>query len=118
MEEPKLKPTYVKRIGGYLHKVTPIIDGTGKIVQTVVAPLMIELRPKDILQIILIQTFHPNIFNGLGKNMKRSGRFTLNRVWMKWIYTKLANKPLIQNQFIAEFVWFRSFESLGHAFFL
>lgn len=43
----------IKRIGGYLHKVIQIADGTGKIVQTVVSPFMVELKPRDILQIIV-----------------------------------------------------------------
>ena len=52
MEENKVKHT-IQRIGGYLHKVTSVVDGTGKVVHTVVSPFMVELRPKDILQIII-----------------------------------------------------------------
>ena len=43
----------VKRIGGYLHRVTEIKDSSGKVIQTIVAPFMVELRPKDALQIIV-----------------------------------------------------------------
>ncbi|MFC1589880.1 hypothetical protein ACFL42_00145 [Candidatus Omnitrophota bacterium] len=43
----------IKRIGGYLHKVIPIVDSTGKVVQRVIAPFMVELKPRDILQIIV-----------------------------------------------------------------
>jgi len=43
----------IKRIGGYLHRVIPIVDNTGKVVQHVIAPFMVELKPKDILQIIV-----------------------------------------------------------------
>ncbi|MCF7878247.1 MAG: DUF2391 family protein [Candidatus Omnitrophica bacterium] len=50
--EPKTR-VIIKRIGGYLHKVVTIGDGTGKVLQTVVSPFMVELRPKDILQIIV-----------------------------------------------------------------
>jgi len=54
MEEEKTKSMYViKRIGGYLHKVIPIVDSTGKVVQTVIAPFMVELKPRDIMQIIV-----------------------------------------------------------------
>jgi len=49
---PKVKYT-IKRIGGYLHKIVPIVDNTGKVIQTVISPLMVELKPKDILQIIV-----------------------------------------------------------------
>jgi len=52
MEENKRMPT-IKRIGGYLHKIVEIKDSSGKIIQTVVSPFMVELRPKDILQIIV-----------------------------------------------------------------
>ena len=33
-----------KRIGGYLHKIVPLVDSTGKVVHHVITPLMIELR--------------------------------------------------------------------------
>ena len=52
METQNNKST-IKRIGGYLHKVTPVIDGTGKVVQFVVSPLMVELKMRDIMQIII-----------------------------------------------------------------
>ena len=54
MEENKIKQKdSIKRIGGYLHKVTPIMDGTGKIVHHIIAPLAVELKPRDLLQIIV-----------------------------------------------------------------
>jgi uncharacterized membrane protein len=43
----------IKRIGGYLHKITPIADSSGKVVNTIIAPFMVELKPRDILQIIV-----------------------------------------------------------------
>lgn len=52
---PKVKYT-IKRIGGYLHKIIPIVDNTGKVIHTAVAPFMVELKPKDILQIIVGST--------------------------------------------------------------
>ena len=51
-DKVKTKST-IKRIGGYLHRVIPIMDNTGKVVNTVISPLMVELTPKDILQIIV-----------------------------------------------------------------
>jgi uncharacterized membrane protein len=54
MQEQKKKGDFiVKRIGGYLHKVVEIKDSSGKIIQTVISPFMVELRPKDIMQIII-----------------------------------------------------------------
>lgn len=50
MDKTKYK---IKRIGGYLHKVTPIVDGTGKVINTIITPFMVELKPRDILQIIV-----------------------------------------------------------------
>lgn len=47
-----LKPI-VKRIGGYLHKVVPLIDSSGKVIQHVITPLMVELRRRDIMQITI-----------------------------------------------------------------
>ena len=54
MEEKKssVKVT-VERIGGYLHRVVNIVDGTGKVINTVVSPFMVELKPRDIFQIII-----------------------------------------------------------------
>lgn len=43
----------VKRINGYLHKITPVFDATGKLIQNVVTPFAVELRPRDIMQIII-----------------------------------------------------------------
>ncbi len=43
----------IKRIGGYLHKVTPIVDSTGKVLHHVVTPLMVEFKLRDIMQIIV-----------------------------------------------------------------
>ncbi|BBM88645.1 hypothetical protein COTS27_00327 [Spirochaetota bacterium] len=42
-----------KRIGGYLHRIVPIGDQTGKILYFAIKPLMVELRPRDIMQIIV-----------------------------------------------------------------
>ncbi len=53
MEEKVKEQIKVKRINGYLHKVVPIVDKTGKIVQHVIQPFMVELRLRDIMQIIV-----------------------------------------------------------------
>ena len=53
MDECKKQNTKcdIKRIGGYLHRVIHIADNTGKVVQTVISPFMVELKPRDILQL-------------------------------------------------------------------
>lgn len=55
MENNQTRLKYsIKRIGGYLHKVVSVVDNaTGKILHTAITPFMVELRPKDILQIIV-----------------------------------------------------------------
>jgi len=49
---PVRDPT-VKRIDGYLHRVIPIMDGTGKIVRHALKPFMVEFRPRDLMQVIV-----------------------------------------------------------------
>lgn len=54
IEQDKSKTKYtIKRIDGYLHKVIHIIDSSGKVIHTVIAPFMLELKPKDLMQIIV-----------------------------------------------------------------
>ncbi|MEX0315585.1 MAG: DUF2391 family protein [Allomuricauda sp.] len=48
--------TFTKRIGGYLHKMTPITDASGKLIHYVTKPLMVELKPRDVMQIIIGST--------------------------------------------------------------
>ena len=52
-EQKRVGIPFIKRINGYLHKVTPIVDGTGKVVHSIVTPFQIELRPRDVFQIIV-----------------------------------------------------------------
>ena len=55
MNSPTNKEQEVKitRIGGYLHKITTILDSSGKVLYRSVSPLMVELRPRDIMQMIV-----------------------------------------------------------------
>ena len=53
MEKSSTRGFTVKRIGGYLHKVVPVMDGAGKIISYAVTPLMWEFRPRDVMQIIV-----------------------------------------------------------------
>jgi uncharacterized membrane protein len=53
-EKPKRDKGFsVERIGEYLHKVSPLLDESGKVVQYVTSPLMVELHNRDVLQIIV-----------------------------------------------------------------
>ena len=43
----------IKRIGGYLHRVVPVVDATGKVLSYTLKPLMIEFRPRDVMQVVV-----------------------------------------------------------------
>jgi uncharacterized membrane protein len=47
------KGSFIKRVGGYLHRVSPVFDKSGKVVEYVAIPLMVEIKPRDIMQIIV-----------------------------------------------------------------
>lgn len=48
-----IKETTVKRIGGYLHRIVPIADKSGKVISYALKPLMLEFKPRDIMQVIV-----------------------------------------------------------------
>lgn len=48
--KPKIS---VRRVGGYLHRVVPIVDGAGKVLNYALNPLMVEFRPRDLMQVIV-----------------------------------------------------------------
>jgi uncharacterized membrane protein len=39
--------------GGYLHSIIPILDKSGRVIQRIAKPLMVEVRARDLLQIIV-----------------------------------------------------------------
>ncbi len=43
----------VKRIGGYLQKIVTVKDSSGKVIHTIMSPFMVELKPRDIMQIVI-----------------------------------------------------------------
>ena len=52
--ENKEKPQHtIKRIGGYLHRVVPVLDSAGKAIHYAITPIMVEFRPRDLLQVIV-----------------------------------------------------------------
>lgn len=50
-EKVKVKQSTIERIGGYLHRVVPIADKSGEIISYALKPLMIEFKPRDIIQV-------------------------------------------------------------------
>lgn len=50
---PLARQGAIQRIGGYLHRVVPISDATGKILSYALKPVMVEFRPRDLMQVIL-----------------------------------------------------------------
>jgi len=42
-----------KRVGGYLHRVVPVMDSAGKVLNYTLSPLMVEFHPRDLMQIIV-----------------------------------------------------------------
>jgi uncharacterized membrane protein len=51
--EPSKPESTTKRIGGYLNRVVPITDSAGKVVNYALKPLMVEFRPRDLMQVII-----------------------------------------------------------------
>jgi uncharacterized membrane protein len=47
-----VKDSQIRRVFGRLHRVQPILDAAGKIIHYAVSPLRVELRRRDIMQII------------------------------------------------------------------
>lgn len=52
-KEPEGRKDFIRRIGGYLHKVTPVVDSTGKMIHSIVTPFQVELKPRDLFQMIV-----------------------------------------------------------------
>jgi uncharacterized membrane protein len=45
--------TEIKRINGYLKEVVTLLDESGEPVSKIINPLMVELRPRDVLQLFV-----------------------------------------------------------------
>ncbi len=52
-QKVEIKETTIKRISGYLHRVVPIADKSGEIISYALKPLMLEFKPRDIMQVII-----------------------------------------------------------------
>jgi uncharacterized membrane protein len=45
--------TVEKRVNGYLHKIVPVTDHVGKVINYALSPIMVEFRPRDLMQVIV-----------------------------------------------------------------
>lgn len=52
-EELEVKEPTVERVGGYLHRVVPIANKSGEIINYVLKPLMVEFKPRDVIQVVV-----------------------------------------------------------------
>ena len=52
-EKIDIKQSTIKRIGGYLHRVVPIADKSGEIISYALKPIMVEFKPRDIIQVAI-----------------------------------------------------------------
>ena len=53
MSEHDTRDHTLMRVGGHLHKVTPIVDAAGRTLQHAVTPLMVEIKAADLIQILV-----------------------------------------------------------------
>lgn len=42
-----------RRVGGYLHRVIPILDEAGNVISHALKPFMVEFHPRDVMQVIV-----------------------------------------------------------------
>ncbi len=101
--------TVIKRIGGYLHSVEPIMDEAGRVLHYVLSPLMVEFRPRDLMQIIV------------GASILAVPVALTEETWNLGTHLPLANVlalSAISLLFIALFVYFNfyRFAFKGHVF--
>lgn len=52
-DKDKDKALSVQRVDGHLHRVVPIADWKGNIISHALKPLMVEFRPRDLMQVIV-----------------------------------------------------------------
>ena len=45
--------TQIQRLSGRLHRINPILDAAGKVIHYAVSPLRVELKRRDLIQIIV-----------------------------------------------------------------
>lgn len=91
-EKNKLDAT-VQRIGGYLHYVVPIVDTAGKVVGHVTRPFMVEVRPRDVMQMVIGASilaipvgFTEEVWD-LGRNLPNANVVVLSGISLLFIAT-------------------------------
>jgi uncharacterized membrane protein len=52
VEGRHVPPYSIRRVGNLLHRIVPVKDSAGKVIQHLAKPLMVELRPRDLAQIL------------------------------------------------------------------
>ena len=107
-ETPKSETT-IKRIGGYLNRVVPITDSAGKVINYALKPLMVEFRPRDLMQVII------------GASILAVPVAMTEETWVLGTELPLANVLVLSGLsllFIAGFVYynFYRFTFKGHCF--
>ena len=109
MENQRKSKYTIKRIGGYLHKLSPVVDKTGKIINYVTTPLMVELKPRDIMQIVVGASILAIPVGFTEETWNLGERLPLNNVLALAMITML---------FIALFVYFNfyRFQLKGYVF--
>ena len=80
--------TEIRRVNGYLKEVVTFLDASGKPISQVMNPLMVELKPRDVLQIFVGAflvaaplAFTEEVWN-LSVELKRQNVFALGGVSM------------------------------------
>ncbi len=97
----------IQRIGRTLHRVVPIVDSAGKVVQYAVTPLMVELRFRDVMQIFV------------GASLLAIPVGFTEEAWMLGERLPLGNillLSLVSITFIASFVYFNFYRTQFRGF--
>jgi uncharacterized membrane protein len=97
----------IRRIGQILHRITPVTDSAGKLVQYLTKPLMVELRKKDIGQILV------------GASLLSIPVAFTSEVWELGVQLPMINivaLVAISLAFIALFVYFNFYRDLFSEF--
>ena len=101
------KSNQIHRVSGRLHSVQPILDAAGKIIHYAVLPLRVELRRRDIMQIIAGSAFLaiPVAFTeevwSLGETLPNANVFILG---------------LTSLTFVSAYVYFNFYRDLFHQY--
>ncbi len=106
-DETKTDRYSIRRVGAILHKVYPIQDAAGKVIQYVAKPLKVELRRRDLAQ-ILVGTSILAIPVGFAEEV-----WALGSELPIWNVVLLALVSLV---FIALYVYFSFYRDLFHQY--